>query len=303
MSAIDDYKRTRQLLFDKESIQPNSKYVITNGPVKNVHYLEIGRGKPLIIIHGGGSHSSEWIPVLKPLSEHFHLYVIDRPGCGLTDPFDYRGIDFRKSAVSFIKSFLDSIKLNKALFLGNSMGGYFSVVFAMEYPEKVTKLLLMGAPAGMNLWIPYMLRTLGLKGINKILLNTVAKPSVGNVKNIHKQILIADLSNLTNDYLEHCYYNQLLPGTMESFRTLLESVLNLRGWKKDLYIGDCLHKLRVPVRFIWGSKDAFELPATGRRKAESIVDHKFEIVEDAGHCPWLDKPEECVERVISMLQE
>ncbi len=124
---------------------------MTEGPVKKVHYLEIGKGKPLILIHGGGSHSSEWFNILKSLSTQYHLYVLDRPGCGLSDNIDYTGVDFQKSAIEFVFSFMNALELDKASFMGQSMGGYFSICFAMQYHERVEKLLLIGAPAGMNL--------------------------------------------------------------------------------------------------------------------------------------------------------
>lgn len=303
MNTTEEFKRTRKILFDKEGIQPQSNIVTTNGPVKNVHYLEIGSGKPLILIHGGGSHSSEWFNIIKPLSTKYHLYVVDRPGCGLTDSFDYTGVDFRKSAVEFVDSFMNALGLDEASFMGQSMGGYFSICFAMQYPERVEKLLLIGAPAGVNLWIPIVLRLLGTKGLNRFLVKSVAKPSIKNVKNVHKQILVADVEKLSEDYLKHCYYGQLIPGNEKGFLTLLENVLTLAGWKKDLYIGDKLHRLKIPVRFIWGDRDAFEKPETGRPKTEVIQDCKFEVVENAGHCPWLDQPEVCTSLISKMLED
>lgn len=303
MSTAEEYKRTRQILFDKEGIHPQSKIVTTEDPVKNVHYLEIGTGKPLVLIHGGGSHASEWINILKPLSTHYHLYVVDRPGCGLTDTIDYTGVDFRKSAVEFVNSFMNALELDNASFLGQSMGGYFSICFALQYPERVKKLLLIGAPAGMNLWIPFILRLLGTKGLNRLLVKTVAKPSIKNVKNVHKQILVADMNKLSYDYMKHCYYGQLIPGNEKGFLTLLENVLTLAGWKKELYIGDELHQLKIPVRFIWGDKDAFEKPETGRAKTLKIQDCKFEVVKNAGHCPWFDQPEICASLISTMLED
>lgn len=302
MNAIDEYKQSRQVLFDNAGIQPDSKIVATDGPVKNVHYLELGRGKPLILIHGGGSHSSEWINILKPLSEQFHLYVIDRPGCGLSDKLNYRDVELKEHAVDFLRSFMDAVELEKAMFLSQSMGGFFSICFAIQYPERVEKLCLIGAPAGMNRWIPLTLRLMGTKGLNSILMRTVAKPSVKSVVNIYKQILVADVSILSDDFLKHAYYSQLLPGSIESFTTLLENVLTLKGWKSKYYIADQLDKLKIPVRFIWGDKDAFESPKTGQPKASIIQDYKFEVIENAGHCPWLDQPKKSVSLIYSMLK-
>lgn len=115
----------------------------------------------MILIHGGGSHAGEWTNIIKPLSEHFTLYIIDHPGCGLSDSFDYRGVDLREHSMSFIQSFMNTIGLEKADIVGQSMGGYFSICFALRYPERLKKLLLIGAPAGMNRWIPLMLRLMG----------------------------------------------------------------------------------------------------------------------------------------------
>lgn len=108
--------------------------------------------------------------------------------------------------------------------------------------------------------------------------------------------------HLSEDYIRHSYYSQLLPGFTTGFLTLLESVLNWRGWRRSLYIGDQLHQLKAPVRFIWGEKDAFEKPESGRQKAAAIPDSKFIAVAGAGHCPWLDRPAECSRLAIELLR-
>jgi pimeloyl-ACP methyl ester carboxylesterase len=302
MDTIEKYRRCRDKLLKNAGVIFQSKKVETDGPVKHVHFLELGTGKPLIIIHGGGSNSNEWINILKPLSEQFHLYVVDRPGCGLSDNLDYSHIDIKKSAVSFVRSFMESTGLDKALFVCQSMGGYFGICFAIEYPERVEKLLLIGAPAGMNLWIPYLLRALGTRGLNKILAKTVAKPSLRSSEFIHKHLLVAQPEKLSVDYLTLSHYGEMLPGGLKGFMSLLENVLTLRGWRKDLYIADQLNKLQIPVRFIWGDKDAFENPDSGKQKAMAIRDVQFEVVENAGHCPWLDEPQKCSELIINMLK-
>jgi pimeloyl-ACP methyl ester carboxylesterase len=299
----EEFQTARDHLLLKLQIEFRSKNITINGPVRKVHYLELGQGDPLILIHGGGSNACEWINILKPLSQKFHLYVVDRPGCGLTDSMDYHGINVSESAVHFIKSFMDALSLSQASFLAQSMGGYFSISFAIRFPQMVENLVLIGAPAGLNKRIPLPLRLLGNKIINKILIKTVAEPSIKNLKSIHKQILVANIDALSDEYLNLMYLGQLLPGAQKGFISLLENLLTLSGWRKDLYIGDQLHLLRVPVYFIWGSKDAFEKPESGRSKAAAIKECRFEVVENAGHCPWLDQPEKCVEIIENILQK
>jgi pimeloyl-ACP methyl ester carboxylesterase len=215
---------------------------------------------------------------------------------------DYRGMDYRKSAVTFLKSFMDAVGLERAHIMGNSMGGYFSTCFSLEYPDRVTNLILIGAPAGMNLWIPLMLRILGIKGINRFLLKYILKPSISGAKNIHKNLIVFDVEKLSNTYYEHSYYNQLLPGSLIAHTTLLESVLTLKGWRKELYLTPELNRLKMPVHFIWGDKDVFESPDSGIQKAASIENHTFSMVQDAGHCPWLDQPDQCAALILEQLK-
>jgi pimeloyl-ACP methyl ester carboxylesterase len=301
MNIKEEFRAARDHLMRKFQIKFESKHIMIDGPANKVHYLELGVGKPLILIHGGGSNACEWINILRPLSQKFHLYVLDRPGCGLSGPIDYTGINVGECATNFIRSFMDALALDKASFLAQSLGGYFALSFTMKFPERVEKLILIGAPAGLNKRIPLPLRLLGNKTTNKFLLKTVARPSLKNLKSIHKQILVADIDHLSDDYLSLMHLAQLLPGAEKGFTSLLENVLTLSGWRKDLYLGDRLNLLEIPVSFIWGSKDAFEKPESGRSKAALLKNYRFEVVENAGHCPWLDQPEKCVELILSML--
>ncbi|EMR02581.1 alpha/beta fold hydrolase [Cesiribacter andamanensis] len=301
MDPIAAYKHSRQKLFDAAGIQPESRTINTNGPIRQVHYLKAGQGPPLLLLHGGGGHASEWIPLLKPLAQHFEVYAPDRPGCGLSDFFNYRGVDVQAHAVAFLQSFLDAAGLQRAVVAGHSMGGYFSVCFALRHPERVQQLLLLGAPAGINRWIPYLLRLLGTRGLNRLLLHTLARPSKQNAAFIHKQLLVAHPEQLSDAYLEHAYYSLLLPGSRKSFNTLLENVLSVGGWKKRLLVTGQLSSLQLPVGFLWGDRDAFERPATGRAKAGTIPRHTFDVVAQAGHALWLDQPEKTSQLLLARL--
>lgn len=128
MDVIEQYKNSRKQLFDRLGTRVASKTSHVNGPVKKVHYLEAGSGKPLILLHGGGSSSAEWFNIVEPLSRQFHLCIVDRPGSGLSDPFNYRGIDLMEHAADFIRSFMDSLGLRKAIFLAQSRDCEFHVV-------------------------------------------------------------------------------------------------------------------------------------------------------------------------------
>src|SRR5215510_4538118 len=137
--------------------------------------LEAGAGEPLLLLHGGGASAILLEPLLSRLQHHFHLYVPDRPGCGLTDGCNYHNVPLREHARDFVKAVLDSFGIAKVTLLGNSVGGYFSLVFALAYPERVNKLILLGAPTGIDRRVPLFFIPLGLPYVNQLLY----RPSVG----------------------------------------------------------------------------------------------------------------------------
>lgn len=299
---LQEYIRTRQKLFDREDVQPQSKKVFANGPIKNIHYLESGSGKPLIMIHGGNGHSSHWFNIIKPLSEHFHLYIIDCPGCGLSDTFIYNQNTYKKDVTNFIHSFMEALAIKQSMFMSNSMGAHFNILYALQYPEKVEKLLLIGAPAGLTLTVPLAVSLTSIKGLNKLMSSTFLKPSLTNTFLLHKYLLVNDATKLTYEYLQHDYYSQLISGSRKAFLTLMESVLSFGKFKRTFYLGDRMKELKMPVKFIWGTNDAFSNPKHNQQFLTSMLDYSFHMVENAGHMPWLDEPIICSDLIIKLLK-
>src|SRR5207245_10908987 len=96
--------------------------------------------------------------------------VVGRPGCGLCDAFDYHGVDLRAHGVAFLESLLDALNLERAAFLGNSMGGLWSFWLALDRPERVTRVIQLGYPALiLGSGAPLALRLLTIPGVNRLL--------------------------------------------------------------------------------------------------------------------------------------
>src|SRR6185369_15841483 len=119
------------------NITPVERRIELRNPALSVRVLElVGDGPPILMVHGGGGLAAQWAPLAAELRGR-HLFMVDRPGCGLTDGFDYDGVDLRRHAVSFIDGVLDGLGLDRAVLIGNSMGGLWSLWFAAEHPERV----------------------------------------------------------------------------------------------------------------------------------------------------------------------
>jgi pimeloyl-ACP methyl ester carboxylesterase len=129
--------------------------------------FELGVGSPLLYVHGGLSGAFEVVPILAALAEAHRVLAIDRPGHGMADPFDYRGVDLLEHGRTFLRDILDELELPTVDVVANSIGALWSVAFAIEAPTRVSHLVLVGAPVGLSRRPPLRLLPIGLPLIGR----------------------------------------------------------------------------------------------------------------------------------------
>jgi len=116
-------------------------------PSGKVKYNVAGSGHPVILLHGSGPGATGWSnfgPNIVELAEHFTCYAPDMPGWGASDPVKPEDRNHPQTALEF----MDALGIEKAAFIGNSMGGGTSLRFATMHPERQSHLITMGAGAG-----------------------------------------------------------------------------------------------------------------------------------------------------------
>lgn len=112
-------------------------------------YYEAGaeHEKTVILLHGSGPGATAWSNFsanIGALAQHLHVYAVDMPGWGDSDAVTVDRLDHVEAA----RQFMDALGIEKAAFVGNSMGGQTSLRLAVEHPERLTHLVTMGAPPG-----------------------------------------------------------------------------------------------------------------------------------------------------------
>jgi pimeloyl-ACP methyl ester carboxylesterase len=124
MTTAEIYAYRQSELLNHFGTRTVSSYLNLPYPPVRAHVLSAGEGSPVVMVHGGDSVAAALEPLLGRVARAHRVYAPDRPGCGLTEPFDYRGIDLRRHGVAFIESLLDGLGLHQAALVANSMGGY-----------------------------------------------------------------------------------------------------------------------------------------------------------------------------------
>ena len=132
--------------------------------------LESGDGPPLLLVHGVFSEALAWAPIFEPLGRDRRVFAVDLPGHGLADAFDYSRADLLRLARTFLGEILDALELRSVDIAAHSAGGLCSVAFALQEPRRVTRLALVGAPAGIGRpGVPFQLRLLCLPHVGRSL--------------------------------------------------------------------------------------------------------------------------------------
>src|SRR5262245_22370089 len=105
-----------------------------------LHYLEAGRGAPVVLLHGLGGDGSRWKPNIEPLAKDFHVFALDQIGFGQSDKplANYH----TGMLAEFLVDFLKATHLGRASLVGNSMGAGVALYAAVRYPEMVDRIVL-----------------------------------------------------------------------------------------------------------------------------------------------------------------
>jgi pimeloyl-ACP methyl ester carboxylesterase len=262
--------------------------------------VDVGEGSPLLLLHGGMGQLLQWLPLMPALARSHRVIAVDRPGQGLSDPFPYdASVNVLDHATEFLHGILDGLGLQKATLVGNSMGGLWSVAFALRHPDRVEQLVLVGAPAGSKRWIPRPARLFRIPLLRSLVRAAISRGGVQATRDAFGRILVAHPERLDADLIAGMAL--ATRRNLDSTWGLWESVLTPWGFlRPHVVIGDGWRELAVPVTFGWGEKDVFDTPEHGEELARLVpAGGRLLRVPDAGHLPWLDDPARVAEHVLS----
>lgn len=261
---------------------------------ERVHVLETGDGPPLVVMHGTGNSGLFLLPLLERL-ERVKTIAVDRPGFGQSDPRPVPRAQFKAAAVEWIDAVLDELGLSEASFLGHSMGGLWSVWFAIARPDRVTKLVILGgAPALPGARAPFPFRMMALPGVGRALQRPQASPA--SVLKFANFVRERDALASQPEMLDLMVASTNDATSKESVRTEVQAVIPPyaialpSAFRKEVRVSPAdLKRITAPTLIVWGEREPVGTVASARALRETIPDARLEFVP-GGHAPWLDEP-------------
>ena len=274
------YRIAEQRLFEACQVRGKSSFIRLSKPPLSVRVFEAGRGKPLVLVHGGGATLAQFAPLIGSLEPDFHIYAPDRPGCGLTEKLDYTGVSIRQQAVDFMTSLFDGLRLERAAVAGCSIGGYWALVFVLAAPERVTKVALLGGSAGSVPTWPTRLPPPR---------SEQPRPTLESTR-MEYRVLMANGDQASSEMLATSLAAAQIPGAALAWDSMVAQAYREFPKPMSYALRPELKSLRPPTLFLMGDKD-MEGPATLAEQMATIAPHgRFEFVPDSGHLIWLDQP-------------
>ncbi len=228
-----------------------------------LHYLQVGRGDPVVLIHGLSGSGAWWRRNLPALSQHHEVFVVNLPGYGPARR--QKSLSVQQNA-ELLATWMNELKLENATVIGHSLGGHVATRLVALVPGRVSHLvlvcatgLLKGNPVRLALKLPRA----GVSGRLSFLPRIALDSARAGLPNLWR----SGVSLLGDDVTE------LLP--LMQVRTLV----------------------------VWGERDHLVSPALGRALAGAIPGATFRLIRGAGHVPMVDRPAEFNRLVLDFLQD
>jgi 2-hydroxymuconate-semialdehyde hydrolase len=263
------------------------KTVTANGIRTN--YIEAGdaANPPLILIHGSGpgvTAFANWNGVIPTLAEQYHVYAPDMVGFGYTDcPAELLDINL-DVWVRHIAAFMDELNIPSARFIGNSFGGALTLALAARYPEKVEKMVLMGA-AG----LPFPISD----GLLKV---WGYQPSTQAMRDLMETFAF-NAGLVTDAIVESRYQASIRPGAQEAFSRLFpeprQARLDALATSEDQ-----LRTLIQPTLVVHGREDVIVPLEVSQRYNALIPNSELHVFGNCGHWTQIEKKDRFLALVI-----
>lgn len=268
-----------------ERSQPIAKDATVFG--YRIHYLEAGRGDPVILLHGTGGEGARWMPTIKALAANFRIISLDQIGFGQSD----KPLTTYHSGVfaGFLAGFMKAIGVPRATIIGQSMGAGVALHLAIHHPHMVERLVLVN---GGNY-------------------RTASDPPPVPPNWHDRQIANAGTLEESREYLQKLYYHHafvtdelveqnLILRLKSAYTIETMQTANARGL--GAVTEEEVRGINVPTLLVWGTNDRLSPVANADKLNAAIKNSRKVLIDRAGHYPFLEQAEKFNQIVLEFLK-
>lgn len=262
----------------------HSHFVTVDGV--SIHLRDEGKkdAPVLLLIHGVCSSLHTWDDWVNLLKDHFRIIRFDIPGFGLSSKIPSKNYTPEYS-VELLNKSLVQLGITKLSIAGNSLGGFIAWKYAVTYPDKVQKLILIdsvGYPQQMP-WLltfstNFFVRPFARIGMPRYFINKAVYEVYG------------DQQKVTQEVLDRYFELSQKEGNRSAW---IDVFLVMKKYSKRDDLSSGLRDIRCPIMVMWGTKDIWIPFTTEFPKWQKDLPYAtFKVYEGAGHIPMEEIPEQ-----------
>lgn len=255
----------------------HSRFVVLNGAM--IHYRDEGNGYPIVMIHGAFSSLHTFDAWTNELKGDFRIIRYDLLGFGLTGKHSEDNYSMA-SQLKTLKELLDTLRIDRCVLCGSSLGGWVAWEFALKYPNRVRKLLLIDAAGFLDQEsIPLPFKMARTPFANRVVRMVIRK----NVLEQFLRQVYVDQEKVTNVLLDRYFELFSREGNPEAFMIMVNKTDYHDNTRK-------LKEIKVPTLIIWGEEDNWIPVQNAHRFLNAIPKARLVLYEGVGHLPMEEEP-------------
>jgi len=243
-------------------------------------YLEAGSGEPVVMLHGSGpgvSGLANWQHNVPALSRRFHVLAPDIVGFGATARPDDIVYSLR-TWTDHVWAFLDAHDIDRTAIVGNSLGGRIALQMATDRPDRITKMVLMGAPGvGMTL-------TDGLVALRGY------QPSHDAMRDLLRNYFAVDPAMITDELVEIRYAASIANGAYEAYRAMFFDPRH-KGSELGITEGE-VRSITTPTLLVHGREDKVVPVQVSMTMLGLLPNADLHVFSACGHWTQIERADE-----------
>lgn len=258
-------------------------------------YVEAGpKDAPAVImLHGTAGSLENFAANIGPLSDHFHCFAIDMVGCGYTDKPD---VDYGIAVyVDHVRRFMDAKGIDKATFIGVSLGSWISTRFALTHPERAEGVCML-APAGLNDHAATKATITKVRGA------AASQPTWDSMKTVFRRLILEE-KNVLPDMMAVRLNIYRQPGYPTAMAHIL-SVMQPEAWEGNRIRPEEYASLKVPALVVCSVDDpSADYPKSARDIAALLPCGRLVEMKNVAHWPQFEDPATFNDVFVKFMQE
>lgn len=254
-----------------------------------VHYVEAGKGDPVVLIHGWNGSTFSFRYTISELARSHGVLALDLLGFGYSGR-PARGDYSVAALMRLVIGLMDRLGIERAAVVGHSTGGGIAMQLALSHPHRIERLVLVDSATigGARRSVSAGKR---LRHVLFLLTPLMLHPA--RMRRAALRSALHDPALLTEDVLDGYFRPMRMRGHL---RGLSQHVRD-RGGENPIDP----HDITQPTLILWGEHDRVVPLSTGQALAQRIPDARFELIRSAGHLPLEEQPETCNRLLLEFL--